>query len=171
MIIHVRTQHFLSIVSADRIIGAFVNLTIWVCVENNVVITAASIPTLRPIMKRKGSGTIRNSWKERIGGPSDNSCYSGGQDTVRTSTKFDKRGSDSTWLGRGSFRNKPSIQSLSVTGTGTDACSEEFTLQSMDNQQIMKTTDVSIAYESQPPEVCPRDITVPTPDISPFLGK
>jgi len=35
----------------------FTSLQLWVCVENNVVMIAASIPTLRPLLRRKSGST------------------------------------------------------------------------------------------------------------------
>lgn len=125
-------------------------LTIWVIVENNVVIYAASIPTLRPIMKRNhGSTASAYTHSGRKHNNNYNTYLSGGDDTLGNS-RFSRRASDSTWLGRASIsRNEPSVQTVSAVAAGTDDNSEDYILQPLGDKHITKTTDVRIAWEEQ----------------------
>ncbi|KAF1352603.1 hypothetical protein BDV97DRAFT_150728 [Delphinella strobiligena] len=131
---------------------AFMYLSIWVIVENNVVIYAATIPTLRPIMKRK-HGSTASAYTH--GGTKHRNPYntylSGGEDTSGNS-RSGRRASDSTWLGRASTScNEPSVQTVFTVAAGTDDNSEDYILQPLGDKQITKTTNVHIAWEEQDP--------------------
>ena len=126
------------------------NLSIWVCVESNVVILAASIPTLRPIMKRHSGSIEGSSAQRRFGAPSNadsNNPKEGNLQTVRPA-KLDP---DSPWLEKGAGpRTEQSGQTVSALDTIEDSDSEEYILQPATyNQHIRKTTDVHVEYEYQ----------------------
>lgn len=116
----------------------------WVCVENNVVIIAASIPTLRPILKRNSSTSTHGSGGLRRGSePLKRSTTSSDG-----ASKFTKRGSDATWLGAQFQDMDPTTgQSVSVAGAGLDDQSDEHVMHPLRDRAITKTTDVRIAWE------------------------
>lgn len=102
-----------------------INLQLWVCIENNVVMVAASIPTLRPLLRRKD----RSSATAQAYTCSENS---------RRNMSHDPYSQPQDHIAR-SGRDDP------------DSNSEEYILQNVvaPGDQITKTTDVHIAYETQ----------------------
>lgn len=136
---------------ADILTGAFVDLSIWVCVENNVVIMAASIPTLRPIMRRK-SVTAGNSLiaERNHSERSDKICSSDGERALATTLKISRRDSYATWLSSKLHgHSQQSGHRTSIAGTALCNGSEEYALRPRGEQAITKTTDVRVAYETQ----------------------
>lgn len=103
-----------------------VQLQIWCVVENNTVCIAASIPTLRPLLRKSGAGSSLS--------------YNYGTDDKKRKSSACNRLSQSRYA------------DFSTTGQHHDGNSEEYILASVEadgSDQITKTTDVSVAFESR----------------------
>ena len=97
------------------------DLQIWVCVENNVVMMAASTPALKPLLGRK----------------------SGSQPTPYYNNSYEMNNSHPWSRSRG---EKNSV----TTGTFGDTYSEEHILPGeLDPPEITKTVDVSVQYDNR----------------------
>jgi len=121
-----------------------VQLQIWCVVENNTVCLAASIPALRPLLRRSDPGSSHP--------------YSYGTDDRRSKAHARNR------LSQGIYTNH------SVLGQHHDGNSEEYILASVGaegSDQIMKTTAVSVAFgprdaqEKDTAQECGNDSTLP----------
>lgn len=109
--------------------GYFIDLQIWVVVENNVVMMAASIPTLAPILRRRQTSNVGRTVPLRY----NRSGRSGGKDKSREQ-----------------HSSKPGDPGQSSTETNPKGASQEYILQTMSpDEQITKRTDVQISYESR----------------------
>jgi hypothetical protein len=112
---------------ADVLSGYMVQLQVWVVVENNTVCLAATIPALRPLLRKSGAAT---------------SSYSYGTDDRKRKSNACHRSSD------GRYKHH------SAAGQHHDGNSEEYILTSVGADgcdQITKTTAVSVAFESRNP--------------------
>ncbi|KAK5114555.1 hypothetical protein LTR85_010132 [Meristemomyces frigidus] len=103
-----------------------VSLQLWVCIENNVVMVAASIPTLRPLLHRRDGSSH----------PSKGYIYS--ENSKRKESAHDpyKCGQDDT-----------TTQSGRAEMDGAN--SEEYIMRSVCAPEIMKTMDVHVEYETR----------------------
>ena len=115
-------------------LGNMVNLQIWVCVENNIVLMYASIPVLRPLLLQKKSGSSKNSRFESL---SKNEAY--------RNSRRDRDGLD-----RRSARDVLGFRSDSKTWA--DGASEEYILQPSRNDQITRTTELRVTSTSTSPD-------------------
>jgi hypothetical protein len=102
-----------------------VQLQVWVVVENNTVCLAATIPALRPLLRKSGAAT---------------SSYSYGTDDRKRKSNACHRSSEGRY------------EHHSAAGQHHDGTSEEYILASVGVDgcdQITKTTAVSVAFESR----------------------
>lgn len=102
-----------------------VQLQIWVIVENNTVCLAASIPALRPLLRKRQAGS---------------------------SSATTVRGEYSSWnKGLSSKRHTQDLRNMQKSMQHHNGDSEEYILSSVNEtpaDQITKTTAVSVAYEN-----------------------
>lgn len=109
-------------------LGYFIDLMICVVIENNIVMIAASIPTLRPLMRKNPDST---------GTPGRYYCGSGGH----VHSDFSSAGA----------ARRQTLNSRVRSKLGTlDDNSEEYILHEIaGGHQITKTTNVQVAYEQR----------------------
>ncbi|GAB7356933.1 hypothetical protein MBLNU459_g7779t1 [Dothideomycetes sp. NU459] len=122
----------------------FVSLTVWISVENNVVIIASSIPTLRVLLSRRIRGSLTTN-------------------SARTPRENDDSGYDRTWESRRSFGAKAHCSvNIGRPRSLDDGESGVFILQPMSREDkdvspgtsyvsreseiIRKTTNIKVKY-------------------------
>jgi hypothetical protein len=101
-----------------------VQLQVWCVVENNTVCLAASIPALRPLLRK--SGTANSHW------------YSYGTDDGRSKAHARNRGSQGVYTHHstaGHHHHDGNSEEYILTSVGADG-----------SDQILKTTAISVAF-------------------------